>query len=101
MDTLLPYTTVFRTIAVDRRYVGADGVKVDFHNCIAFGKTAEIIEKYMKKGTKVLTTGSVQNNNYTNKDGVKVYATQIKVDEIEFCESKYTGNNDVLIINHF
>ena len=72
-------------IAVDRRF---DREHTDFFNCIAFGKTAEFIEKYLHKGTKVAISGSIQNDNYTNKDGVAVYGIQIVVDEIEFAESK-------------
>lgn len=60
----------------------------DFFNCTAFGKQAEFVEKYLKKGTKVVVTGRIQNDNYTNKDGQKVYSVQIIVEEIEFAESK-------------
>ena len=75
-------------LAVDRTY-GED--ETDFFNCVSFGKQAEFVEKYLKKGSKVLISGRVQNDNYTNKEGQKVYSVQILVEEIEFAESK--GNN--------
>ena len=65
-------------LAVDRRFKSAgDSTEADFFNCIAFGKQAEFVEKYLKKGTKILLTGRIQNNNYTNKEGQKVYSMQI------------------------
>ena len=77
------------SIAVDRRFKRkGDEVTADFFNCTAFGKQAEFIEKYLKKGTKVVVTGRIQNDNYTNKDGQKVYSVQILVEEMEFAESK-------------
>lgn len=83
------------SVAVNRKYAKeTDEVKADFFNCTAFGKQAEFVEKYLKQGTKILLSGRVQNNNYTNKEGQKVYSTQIMVEEIEFAESKAaaTGN---------
>lgn len=76
------------SIAVDRRFKKEGEPDADFFNCTAFGKTAEFIEKYLQKGTKVLVTGRLQNNNYTNKDGQKVYDVRIMVEEMEFAESK-------------
>ena len=73
------------TIAVDRHY-GED--ETDFFNCVSFGKQAEFVEKYLKKGTKVLITGRLQNNSYEDKQGNKVTATQIITEDVEFCESK-------------
>ena len=83
------------SIAVDRRFKSEGQPEADFFNCTTFGKQAEFVEKYLKKGTKILLGGQVQNNNYTNKDGVAVYSVQIIVDEIEFAESKKTqeGNS--------
>ena len=76
-------------LAVDRRFKRAgDSAETDFFNCIAFGKQAEFVEKYLKKGTKILLTGRIQNNNYTNKEGQKVYSMQIIAEEMEFAESK-------------
>ena len=73
------------TLAVDRTY-GED--ETDFFNCVSFGKQAEFVEKYLKKGTKILLTGRWQNNSYEDKQGNKVTATQIITEEIEFAESK-------------
>ena len=75
------------SIAVDRRFKRDGQPDTDFFNCTCFGRQAEFVEKYLQKGTKVVTVGSVQNDNY-EKDGVKHYNVQIMVDEIEFAESK-------------
>ena len=80
------------SIAVDRRFKREGQPEADFFNCITFGKQAEFVEKYLHKGTKVVVSGSLQNNNYTNKDGQQVYSVQIMVDEIEFAESKSSQN---------
>ena len=83
------------SLAVDRRRRangGADEQTADFINCVAFGKQAEFAEKYLRKGTKMLVTGRIQTGSYTNKDGVKVYTTDVVVEEQEFAESK--GNSD-------
>ena len=81
------------TIAANRRYAKEnDEVKADFFNCTAFGKQAEFVEKYLKQATKILLSGRVQNDNYTNKEGQKVYSVQIMVEELECAESK--GNSD-------
>lgn len=71
--------------AVNRRF---DRENSDFFRCVAFGKTAEGIEKMVKKGTKLVIAGSIQNNNYTDKNGVKRYEMQVIVEEFCFCESK-------------
>jgi len=77
------------SLAVDRRFKRAgDSADADFFNCTAFGKQAEFVEKYLKQGTKILVTGRIQNDNYTNREGQKVYSVQIIVEEIEFAESK-------------
>ncbi len=76
------------SIAVDRRIKREGQPTADFFNCTTFGKQAEFVEKYLHKGTKVALTGSLQNDNYTNKDGQQIYGMQIVVDEIEFAESK-------------
>lgn len=82
-------TTIGRfSIAVDRRFKREGQPEADFFNCTTFGKQAEFVERYLHKGTKVVVVGSVQNDNYTNKDGQQVYSVQIMVDEIEFAESK-------------
>ena len=79
------------SIAVDRRFKREGQPETDFFNCTTFGKQAEFVEKYLKKGTKVLVTGSLQNDNY-EKDGVKHYTVQIICDELEFAESKGSGS---------
>ena len=80
------------TLAVDRRFKQDGQPTADFINCLAFGKRAEFIEKYCRKGTKLVVEGSWQTGSYTNKDGAKVYTTEVVVDEHEFAESKTTGN---------
>ena len=80
------------SIAVDRRFQrgSQDGndTTADFFNCTAFGRLGEFVEKYLKQGTKVVVSGRIQNDNYTNKNGEKVYSVQIIAEEIEFAESK-------------
>jgi single-strand DNA-binding protein len=79
------------SLAVDRRgrRDAANGDQTaDFINCVSFGRTAEFAEKYFKKGTKIAITGRIQTGSYTNKDGVKVYTTEVVVEEQEFAESK-------------
>lgn len=75
-------------LAVDRRFNRDGEQSADFIPCIAFGKSGEFAEKYMRKGMKIAVTGRIQTGSYTNKDGVKVYTTDVVVDEHEFCESK-------------
>lgn len=79
------------SLAVDRRFKKDGGPDADFFNCVCFGRQAEFVEKYLKKGIKMLITGRVENNNYTDRDGHKVYAIQILVEEMEFAESKAAG----------
>lgn len=82
-------TTVARYgLAVDRRFKRDGQPEADFFNCTVFGKGAEFADKYLKKGTKVVITGRMESDNYTNKDGQKVYGWQVMVDEQEFAESK-------------
>jgi single-strand DNA-binding protein len=81
------------SLAVDRRFKRPGEPDADFFNCTAFGKQAEFAEKYLKQGTKMVVVGRLQNDNYTNKEGQKVYSTQIMVDELEFAESKSTGGD--------
>lgn len=76
------------SIAVDRKYKTEGGPDADFFNCSSFGKQAQFVENYIKKGTKVVISGELQNNNYTNKEGHKVYDVKIVVHDIEFAESK-------------
>jgi single-strand DNA-binding protein len=81
------YTIASFSIAVDRKYKREGEAEVDFFNCTAFNKTAELVEKYCKKGTKMVVEGRIQNDNY-EKDGVKHYGVKIMVDSLEFAESK-------------
>ena len=77
------------SLAVDRRFKRAgDSTEADFFNCTAFGKQAECAERYLKQGTKILISGRIQNDNYTNKEGQKVFSVQVITEEIEFAESK-------------
>lgn len=75
------------TLAVDRRF-NKEQQSADFISCVAFGKTAEHIEKYWHKGMKMGATGRIQTGSYTNRDGQKVYTTDVVVEQVEFCESK-------------
>lgn len=79
------------TVAIDRRY-GGEEKQADFIRCVAFKKTAEFIENYIKKGTKVVVEGRIQTGSY-EKDGVKHYTTDIMVEHIEFAESKAPQSN--------
>lgn len=82
-------TNVVRyTLAVDRRFKKEDGPTADFINCVAFGKTGEFAEKYFKQGQRVLVVGRIQTGSYTNKEGQKVYTTDVVVDEQEFADNK-------------
>ena len=79
------------TLAVDRRFTRGgnnDGNNADFIPCVVFGRPAEFTEKYLRKGTKIAITGRIQTGSYTNKDGVKVYTTEVVVEDQEFAESK-------------
>ena len=81
------------TLAVDRRFRRDGEATADFINCVSFGRTAEFAEKYFRKGTKVAVTGRIQTGSYTNKDGVRVYTTEVVVEEQEFAESKSASDN--------
>ena len=79
------------TLAVDRRFArrdSQDAQTADFIQIVAFGKSGEFAEKYFRKGTKVIVTGRIQTGSYTNKDGVKVYTTDVVAEDQEFAESK-------------
>ncbi len=84
------------TLAVDRRFNrNNDEQTADFINCVAFGRSGEFAEKYFHKGIKIAVTGRIQTGSYTNKDGVKVYTTEVVVEDQEFAESKNSsGNSD-------
>ena len=79
------------TLAVDRRFSrnnNNDGQTADFIPCVAFGKTGEFAEKYFRKGIKIAVSGRIQTGSYTNRDGVKVYTTEVIVEDQEFAESR-------------
>lgn len=76
------------TLAVDRRFKKDGETNADFISCVAFGKVGEFAEKYLHQGTKVVVEGRIQTGSYTNKDGNKVYTTDIYVENCEFAESK-------------
>lgn len=79
-------------LAVDRRFNRDGERKADFISCVAFGRQAEFAEKYLRKGTKIAITGRIQTGSYTNRDGQKVYTTEVVVEEQEFAESKGSGS---------
>ena len=77
------------TLAVDRRVARRDGEQTaDFIGCVAFGRTAEFVEKYFRQGMRMVISGRIQTGSYTNRDGQKVYTTDVVVEEVEFAESK-------------
>ena len=82
------------TLAVDRRFNrNNDENTADFINCVAFGRAGEFAEKYFHKGTKIAVTGRIQTGSYTNKDGVRVYTTDVVIEEQEFAESKNSSSS--------
>ncbi len=87
------------TLAVDRRMrrSGTDGgdqqQQADFLRCVTFGRQAEFAEKYLHQGTKIALTGRIQTGSYTNRDGQKVYTTDIVVEDMEFAESKAANDS--------
>ena len=81
------------TLAVDRRYKRDGEAGADFIGCVAFGRSAEFAEKYFRQGLKVVIIGRIQTRSYTNRDGNKVYTTDVVVEEQEFAESKNVQNH--------
>ena len=75
------------SLAVNRRFNRDGEQKADFISCVAFGRQAEFAEKYLRKGTKIALTGRIQTGSYTNRDGQKVYTTDVVIEEQEFAES--------------
>lgn len=90
-DSSEPMAIARYTIAVDRRARGQQEQTADFISCVAFGKSGEFAEKYLHKGTKVVVEGRIQTGSYTNKEGQKVYTTDVVVEQQEFAESKNTS----------
>lgn len=89
------------SLAVNRRFKNKEGnYDADFINCVAFGKTAEFIEKYFTKGMAIGITGRIQTGSYINNEGQKVYKTEVVVEETEFVESKNKGTSDNVANNN-
>ena len=85
------------TLAVDRRFNrqgGDDEQNADFISCVAFGRSGEFAEKYLHQGTKVVVSGRIQTGSYTNKEGQKVYTTDVVVEDQEFAESKRAQDSE-------
>ena len=82
------------SLAVDRQFKRDGEQTADFLNCVAFGKQGEFAEKYLKKGTKIAVTGRIQTGSYTDRDGKKVYTTDVVVESHEFVESKKEGDQE-------
>ncbi len=82
------------TLAVDRRFKRDGEATADFINCVAFGRAAEFAERYFRQGIRIVITGRIQTGSYTNRDGVKVYTTDIVVEEQEFAESKAASDQN-------
>ena len=80
-------------LAVDRRFKKEGEATADFINCTSFGKIAELIEKHVRKGTKIAVHGRIQTGSYEGKNG-KVYTTDVVIEELEFCESKNSSQNN-------
>jgi single-strand DNA-binding protein len=81
------------TLAVDRRFRRDGEATADFINCVAFGRTAEFAEKYLRQGLKIAVTGRIQTGSYTNREGQKVYTTEVVVEDHEFAESKAASDS--------
>lgn len=82
------------TLAVDRRFHKDNEASADFIACVAFGKGGEFAEKYLRQGTKIVVTGRIQTGSYTNREGQKVYTTEIVAEDQEFAESKAASQNN-------
>lgn len=88
-----PLTIARYTLAVDRRFHKDGEATADFISCVVFGRAAEFAEKYFRQGLKITISGRIQTGSYTNREGQKVYTTEIVVEEQEFAESKSSGDN--------
>ena len=82
------------TLAVDRRFRRDGDQSADFIGCVAFGRSAEFAEKYLRQGTKLVVTGRIQTGSYTNRDGQKVYTTDVVVEDQEFAESRAAASEN-------
>ena len=81
------------TLAVDRRFRRDGEASADFISCVSFGRTAEFAEKYFRQGLKIVVSGRIQTGSYTNREGQKVYTTEVVVEEQEFAESKASSDS--------
>lgn len=81
------------TLAVDRRFHKDGEANADFISCVSFGRSAEVAEKYFRQGLKIAVSGRIQTGSYTNRDGQKVYTTEVVVEDQEFAESKAASDN--------
>lgn len=81
------------TLAVDRKFKKDNEPTADFINCVAFGKTAEFAEKYFTRGLRAAVSGRIQTGSYTNRDGQKVYTTDVVVEEHEIAQSRSEASN--------
>jgi len=81
------------TVAVDRKFKRDGDPTADFIPCVVFGRSAEFAEKYFRQGMRVAVSGRIQTGSYTNKDGIKVYTTELMVEDQEFAESKSETSN--------
>nr|WP_288824320.1 single-stranded DNA-binding protein [uncultured Clostridium sp.] len=88
------HTVARFAIAVDRRFKRENEQNSDFINTVAFGKTAEFVEKYFFQGNKIVVEGRIQTGSYTNQDGQKIYTTDVVAEQVEFGESKNSNNTN-------
>ena len=88
------------TIAVNRRFKREGDPEADFIRCVVFGRAAEFAEKYFRQGLRIAISGRIQTGSYTNKEGVKVYTTEVVVEEQEFAESKATSDANAGSFSH-
>ena len=88
------------SLAVDRRFRRENEPTADFINCVAFGRAAEFAERYLRQGTRIVVCGRIQTGSYTNRDGVKVYTTDVVVEEQEFAESKAASGSAAPVNNY-
>ena len=93
-QTAEPIAIARYTLAVDRKIKREGEQTADFIGCVAFGRAAEFAEKYLHQGTKIVVTGRIQTGSYTNKDGQKVYTTDVVIEDQEFAESKGSGESN-------
>ena len=94
-----PVAVARYTLAVNRTFKRAGEPDADFINCVTFGRSAEFAEKYFRQGIRIVVSGRIQTGSYTNRDGVKVYTTDIVVEDQEFAESKAASEQSAAAYN--